>query len=278
MRPWLGGLLAALLLLTPALAQDRLARGRALVEGIAVCGNCHTPKGPDGDLPGRALAGGLVIEEPGLFRAVAPNITPDPATGIGRWTDAQIGLAIREGRRPDGSLIGPPMPIELYRAISDADLAAIIAYLRSVPPVRNAPDRSTFQVPLPPDYGPPVGAVAAPAETPLARGAYLAGPLGHCIECHTPMGADGRRDWRRTGAGGTPLTTPMGPVVPPNITPSAAGIGGWTDGQIARAIRQGISADGHPLSPPMGFAYYARMPAGEMADLIAWLRALPPQP
>jgi mono/diheme cytochrome c family protein len=265
----------------PAPTPDRaalLARGASLTESIVACGNCHTPKGPQGELPGLALAGGLIIEEPGAFRAVVPNITPDPESGIGRWSDAEIGRAIRDGVRPDGSLIGPPMPIELYRGISDDDLAAIVAYLRSVPAVRNpVPGRSTYAMPLPPSYGPPVERVAGPpAGDPVARGAYLAGPLGHCIECHTPMAANGQRDWARTGAGGPPLTTPFGQVVPRNITP--AGIGGWTDAQILRAVTQGIAPDGRRLMPPMGYPYYARMTPGDLADLVAWLRSLPPQP
>lgn len=258
--------------------QQRLVeRGAYLVTTIAACGNCHTPKGPQGDLPGMELAGGMVLEEPGLFRAVGPNITPDPETGIGRWTDAQIATAIREGKRPDGSLIGPPMPIELYRGISDRDLAAMVAYLRSVPPVRNAVERSRYEIPLPPSYGPPVGRVSGPPERDaIARGAYLAGPLGHCIECHTPMGPEGRRDWSRTGAGGPPINGPWGAALPRNITPSrSAGIGTWTDAQIIRAVTQGISADGHRLSPPMAFASYARMRQQDLRDLVVYLRSLP---
>ncbi len=265
----------------PALAQQQQAlveRGRYLVNGIAACGNCHTPKGPNGDLPGMDLAGGQVLEEPGLFRAVASNITQDRETGIGAWTDAQIALAIREGRRPDGRLIGPPMPIELYRGISDADLAAMVAYLRTVRPVRNAVEASRFEIPLPPGYGPPVGRVDPPADNPVARGAYLAGPLGHCTECHTPMGPEGRRDWARTGAGGPPINGPWGAAVPPNITPHAEGLAGWSEAQVIRAVTQGISADGRRLSPPMGFSYYARMRPEDLRDLAAWLRSLPPQP
>ena len=77
----------------------------------------------------------MVFDEP-PFKAYAPNITPDRDTGIGKWTDAQLVKAIREGVRPDKSLIGPPMPIEFYRHLSDADLAAIIAYLRAQPAVK----------------------------------------------------------------------------------------------------------------------------------------------
>jgi mono/diheme cytochrome c family protein len=257
-----------------------LERGRYLVESIAGCGNCHTPKGPGGELPGMALAGGFVIEEPNAFRAVVPNITPDIETRIGAWSDAQVALAIREGRRPDGSLIGPPMPIELYRGIADRDLAAMVVYLRSVPPVRNAvAEKSTYQFPLPPAYGPAVGAVPPPAETAVARGAYLAGPVGHCIECHTPMTPGSGRDWSRTGAGGPPLATPFGPVVPRNITPHRTeGIGAWSDDEIRRAVTEGIAANGHPLGPPMGYAYYARMRRADLDDVVAYLRSLPPLP
>jgi len=265
----------------PAAAQtqaDLVARGRYLVESIAGCGNCHTPKGPNGDLPGRHLAGGAVLDEP-PFRAVASNITPDPETGIGRWTDAQIALAIREGKRPDGSIIGPPMPIELYRGISDRDLAAMVAYLRTVPPVRNRVERSVYRIPLPPNYGPPVANVPDPPENdPVARGRYLAGPVGHCIECHTPMGEGGRHDWSRTGAGGRPFNGPWGTSVAANITPNRArGLGDWTDEQIIRAITRGISADGRRLFPPMGYAYYARMSERDLRDLVAYLRSLPAQ-
>lgn len=263
-------------LAAPAFAQTDpalVARGQALVEGIVACGNCHTPKGPQGDLPGRHLAGGLTIEEPGAFRAVASNITPDPETGIGRWTDAQLLAAIREGRRPDGSLIGPPMPFAFYRNISDADARAIVAYLRSVPPVRNAVERSTFSHPLPPAWGPPVTSVPPPADNAVARGAYLAGPLGHCLDCHTPMNADGSRDMARAGQGGPVINGPAGPVAPPDITP--ARLAAWSDAEIARAIQQGVSRDGRPLRPPMGYGYYARMTPAQMGDLIAYLRSLP---
>lgn len=276
-------LLGALLLFAawPAQAQpaDPVARGRYLVESIAGCGNCHTPKGPQGDLPGLALAGGQVFDE-APFLAVASNITPDPETGIGRWTDAQIARAIREGIRPDGRIIGPPMPIELYRGISDNDLAAMVAYLRSVPAVRNAVPASEYRMPLPPAYGPPVAHVPdPPANDPVARGAYLAGPVGHCIECHTPMVEGGRRDWSRTGAGGQTFPGPWGTSVARNITPDRDhGIGAWTDAQIIRAMTEGVSADGRPLYPPMGYAYYARISTADRADLIAYLRSLRPIP
>jgi mono/diheme cytochrome c family protein len=256
------------------LAETAVERGRYLVETIAGCGNCHTPKGPNGPLPGKALAGGFVVEAP-PFTAVTSNITPDRETGIGRWTDKQLVVAIREGRRPDGSLIGPPMPFEFYRRLADADVKAIVAYLRTVPPVRNAVAKSQYRIPLPAAYGPPIGAVSPPsASDKVAYGGYLAGPVGHCLECHTPMGADGRRDMTRAGAGGEPFDGPWGVSVAANITPAA--LGNWTDAEIERAIRKGISRDGHKLFPPMGYAYYDGISASDMTALIAFLRSLPP--
>jgi mono/diheme cytochrome c family protein len=74
-----------------------LERGRYLANSIVACGNCHTPMGPDGPVPGMEYAGGMVIDMEGLFTANVANITPDMETGIGSWTDEQIATAIREG-------------------------------------------------------------------------------------------------------------------------------------------------------------------------------------
>ena len=99
---------------------DLLACGRYLGEVVAFCGACHHSFGPGMQpIPGRELADGRVFAERGM-RAAAPNITQDRETGIGAWTDAGIVAAIRQGHRPDGSLIGPPMPVESYRGIAPA--------------------------------------------------------------------------------------------------------------------------------------------------------------
>jgi mono/diheme cytochrome c family protein len=226
------------------------------------------------------LAGGRIIVDRG-FRAVVPNITPDPDTGIGRWSDAEIAAAIRDGRRPDGTLIGPPMPIALYRGLSDHDLIAMVAYLRAVPPVQHAvTERSTYPFPLTAD-GPPVAGVPdPPKDDPVARGAYLAGPVAHCMDCHTPPLPGERRDWSRIGAGGVPFEVPGGTAVARNVTSSKEyGIGGWTEEQIIRALTQGISADGHRLAPPMSgrAAIWAQLTERDQHDLVAYLRSLPPQ-
>jgi len=258
-----------------------MERGRYVIEIAAACGFCHTTRGADGQLlPNMKLAGGRVIADRG-FRAVVPNITPDPDTGIGRWSDAEIAAAIRDGRRPDGTLIGPVMPIALYRGLSDHDLMAMVAYLRAVLPVEHAvTERSTYPFPLTP-YGPPVAGVPDPPDDdPVARGAYLAGPLAHCIDCHTPPLPGERRDWSRIGAGGVPFEVPGGVAVSRNITSSKEyGIKDWTDEQIIRVLTQGISADGRRLAPPMSgrASIWAQLTERDKHDLVAYLRSLPPQ-
>jgi len=262
---------------TGGAAETLLDRGAYLVRGIAACGNCHTPQGPDGPDMSRELAGGPPIEIPGAFVAVAPNLTPDTETGLGGWTDAEIATAIREGKRPDGSLIGPPMPFQLYRSISDRDVAAIVAYLRSLPAVRNDSPASTYHIPLPPAYGPPVGSVPEPDRgDPVVYGAYLAGPLGHCIECHSGPTAAGLPDIEnQLGAGGFEMPGPWGLSVAANITP--ANLGDWSDAEIERAITQGVRPDGTRLKPPMPFGHYANIRNEDLAAIVAYLRTLPPK-
>jgi mono/diheme cytochrome c family protein len=262
----------------PASAEETpLERGTYLMGSIVACGNCHTPRGPDGPLPGMALAGGLELSLPG-FVAYAPNITPDQETGIGGWTDAEIITAIREGKRPDGSIIGPPMPIGMYRGLSDGDVKAIVAYLRQVTPVRNEVQESRYDIPLPPAYGPPVTRVPEPDRTDtVAYGAYLAGPAGHCMECHTPLGETGFDFANRLGAGGLEIPGPWGVSVAANITPHETdGIGAWTDREIKDAITKGVRPDGNRLAPPMAFDHYANMTEDDLDAIVAYLRSLKP--
>lgn len=265
----------------PAAAQDAklLARGAYLMNGIVACGNCHAQRDEKGRvLTGRGLSGGFVFdEEP--FKAYAPNITPDPDTGIGKWSEAQIVRAIREGIRPDGSLIGPPMPIEFYHHMADDDARALAAYLKAQPPVRNVVPRSEYRIKLPPAYGPPIAApiVAPPRGNAVQYGEYLAGPLGHCMDCHTPWTPAGP-DMSRIGAGGNPLKGPWGVSLSRNLTPHETGLKDWSDAEIARAIREGKRRDGSPLKPPMAFDWYRNIDEQDMAALIAYLRSLKPLP
>jgi mono/diheme cytochrome c family protein len=266
---------AMVLFSAPALSDEIVKHGCYLVDTVAACVNCHTPKGPSGPLPGKRLSGGDVIKHRD-FTAVVPNITPDNETGIGRWTDEELILAIREGRRPDGSLLGPAMPSRFYRGIGDDDARAIAACLRAATPVSNPiTAKSHYDSPLPSSWGPPVGEVAAPSKSDtIAYGAYLAGPVARCMDCHTDRhnGVDSA-----LGAGGKEFHGPWGVSVAANITADKAeGIGDWTDDEIERAIRTGIGRAGNKLSPPMPFAAFSKMKPDDMAALIAYLRSLPP--
>lgn len=256
-----------------ARAETLLERGTYLMQGIVACGNCHTPQGPDGPLPGMELAGGLEMKLDGIH-AYSSNLTPDVETGLGGWSDDEIVTAIREGRRPDGTMIGPIMPIALYRNMSDRDVRAIVAYLRALQPVKNAVPESTYAFPLPQSYGPPVTTVAeVPRDDTLAYGAYLAGPLGHCIECHSPMGPTGP-DWHgQLGAGGLEFPGPWGVSVSANITPT--NLADWSDAEIKRAIADGLRPDGAKLMPPMPFGYYRNVSPQDLDAIVAYLRTLP---
>jgi mono/diheme cytochrome c family protein len=116
---------------------DRVARGKYLVT-IMSCHDCHTPGyflgKPDMD---RFLGGsdvGFKIP-PGVFHGA--NLTPDKETGLGKWTDGEIITAIRTGKRPDGRELAPVMPYHAFAQLTDPDVKAIVAYLRTLPPVKN---------------------------------------------------------------------------------------------------------------------------------------------
>jgi hypothetical protein len=263
-------------------ADDELIeRGTYIVETIAACGNCHTPKDMDTalDIQSLAYAGSYVIKDPG-FVAYAPNITMDVETGIGSWTDEEIIVSIRDGLRPDGTILGPPMPSSFYRTMSDYDVRAIVAYMRTFKPVKNAVPKSQYNIPLPANYGPMIGSVPPVSkDDALAYGKYVTVSLGHCIGCHTPV-AKGQFDFSRTNVGGRLFTNIHGlgfTTVSTNITPHpVAGIGSWTDVEIKRAITDGIGRDGRVLSKAMGFAHYKNISAEDLDAIVLYLRSLPP--
>ncbi len=263
----------------PVSAETLLERGTYLMKGPVACGNCHTPKDNRGrPIANMEMAGGFKFDEK-PFTAYAPNITPDQETGIGKWTDAQIIRAIREGFRPDGSLIGPPMAIPFFRNMSDRDAKAIVAYLRQVKPVKHKVPKSVYRIKLPPAYGPPVKSVAAvtPSAGKVKYGEYLVA-ISHCLDCHTPMGERGR-DMSRKGAGGFPFDGPWGTVFSANITPDKkTGIGSWTDRQIKAAITNGVRKDGTKMLPPMAYAWYKNIKPADLDAIVAYLRSLKPLP
>ncbi len=256
---------------TSGWAEPTLERGTYLVEGPAACGSCHSAQGPDGPVAGLTLAG-MVVEQNEMFTAVAPNITP--AGAVGAWSDEELVRSIREGIRPDGSVIGPPMPIHLYRRMSDDDVRSIVMYLRQVAPVQHDPGESVYNIPLPPGYGPPVESVASiPAGVTVEYGEYLGGPIAHCVECHSPMGPQGPMVDTHTGGGGMEFRGPWGLSLAPPIT--SAAIVGYTDEELDGMIRQGVQPDGTAMLPPMPYGHFARLTDDDLAAIIVYLRQLP---
>jgi mono/diheme cytochrome c family protein len=272
-----------------ASAESAVARGGYLVNTILACGNCHTPRDAGGALiDDRALSGGLTITTP-AFVATAPNITPDRETGLGNWSEAEIRRTLIEGIRPEhGRLPGVPlaavMPVGFYKALLPDDLDAIIAYLRTVKPVRNMVADPVYRAPvhraLYPDAE--AGFTKADFTDPVRRGEYLV-TIGHCMECHSTFSA-GSSDYKdglgRGGrAFGPALIQGLGSewhgAVAPNITSDpTVGIGSWSDAEIEHAIRKGIARDGHRLNPPMAFMFYAGLSDADVGDIIAYLRTL----
>ena len=269
-------LLAALGAASAASAEVSVARGEYLVRGPAGCGNCHTPMGPEGFIMDQELAGRLVEENP-AFTAIGANLTP--ASRIADWSDAELARAIREGIRPDGTVIGPPMPITMYRGLGDDDLMSIVAFLRTLPAVENDLPASTYNIPLPPAYGSPVESVTAPPRgVTVEYGAYLAGPIAHCMECHTPMGPQGPMVETDLGRGGFEFHGPWGTSIAANLTNHEDGLAGYSDDQIKAMITQGVHSDGSPMLPPMPYGYLAQMTPEDLDAIVLYLRSLPGLP
>jgi mono/diheme cytochrome c family protein len=249
---------------TLARADDAIERGKYLVT-VGICGSCHTPN----------LSGGR--KTAGILSA---NITPDNETGIGAWTDAQIIEAIRNGKRPNGDPVRPSMGVFWYKGLSDSDMHAIVAYLRTVPPVHTTFERPPMTK-LPPDYGAPVSNVAeVPRSEKLAYGRYVGANIAHCMQCHTPRGADGLPDLTRLGAGGNTYDAPGGgKATSVNITPgNTDGVATWSDEDIKRAITKGVRPNGAQMIPVMDFDYYAEFKPDDLDALIVFLRSLKPVP
>lgn len=138
---------------TAARADDQVARGKYLVT-LMGCGDCHTPGYFLGkpDLAHPLSGSDIGFFVPGVGVRWGPNLTPDPQTGLGTWSDADVIRALRTGVTPGGRRLIPAMPYESFAALTDADAAAIVAYLRSLPPVRHA-----VPAPVGPDEKPSAG-------------------------------------------------------------------------------------------------------------------------
>jgi mono/diheme cytochrome c family protein len=262
---------------------EQFARGRYLAENVSGCMECHTPhdwSARASPLTAGMLGAGEVVplsSMPGHI--VAPNITPDAETGAGNWTDRQLARAIREGIGHDGRALFPAMPYQRFRALSDEDLAAIIVYLRSLPPVRNALPRTKVkllagvvvrQMPKHLDAHPPPHDLS----TPEKRGAYLAA-IAACEDCHTPMNSLGQRLQKMSFGGGFILAGPFGRVASANLTPDPSGIPYYTKEIFLEVMRKG-SVGGRLLNPVMPWTTYRGMTDEDLSSVFAYLRGLAP--
>jgi cytochrome c553 len=278
MKPRIAGLAVILLgfVGSAGSAETPTERGAYLVNTIGACGNCHARDAAADRTT--ELSGGFEFDGE-VGHIVMPNITPAPETGIGKWTEAEIVVALRDGKRPDGSLIGPPMPIPVYRQISDHDAQAIAAYLRSLRPVKNALTRSQYKNPLPPSYGSPVTHVEEPVPTSKAAyGSYLA-CIGHCVLCHSPPGEGKPFNMSLAYTGGRefPRFGQIAPSVSRNITADPEqGIGKWSDDDIKTAITKGMRPDGSKLAGPMPYDWYAQIAPDDLDAIVAFLRTIKP--
>ena len=271
--------------ITPA----RLARGEYIFR-LADCDGCHSQR-DFGRFGGPVVAGGRgkggAIPEARLpGRVVARNITPDLDTGIGAWADGEKIRAIREGISRDGSALFPMMPYRNFRHMSDEDVYALVAYLNTVPPVKNPVPRTKldFPVSLMMKSAPqPAGSVPPPdLSTKVKRGEYLV-TLAGCADCHTQE-ARGQLIESRRLAGGRAFRIGPAMVVTANLTPDPeTGLGQWKEEHFLRKFYQyrkyvekgspEITAKDFTLMPWLDFY---QLPPEDLGAIYAYLRTVRP--
>ena len=212
-------------------------RGRALtIAGDCVA--CHTAPG------GKPFAGGLALATPfGVI--MTPNITPDEATGIGRWTQAEFARAMHEGRGRNGSYLYPAFPYPYFTKVTREDTDAIYDYLKTLTPVSNAVNRRTLPFPFSVRalmigwnslFFKPSPFVLDPGRSAeFNRGAYLVEGLGHCGACHTPLNAFGANKASQFLQGNR-----IDDWTAPNITnDQQSGLGKWPVDDIVQYLKNG---------------------------------------
>jgi mono/diheme cytochrome c family protein len=254
----------------------QIERGRYLTI-LSDCGSCHTVPGSK-----QPFAGGRAIETP-FGNIVAPNITPDPETGIGSWSDAQFDAAIRKGLRRDGSRLYPAMPYNAYTKMSRDDVLAIRAYLNTLTPVHNAVVADTLPFPFSirasvrvwdalyfkeGEYRPEPGNSAE-----WNRGAFLVDGPGHCGACHTPktfLGGDKTGQYLR----GSYL---QGWSAPDITNDSRLGLGQWSKEDLVSYLRSGhnrITAATGPMSEVVTLST-AHINDPDLNAIATYLKSLP---
>ena len=262
---------------TPA----RLERGRYLVEAVVDCFGCHS----DNDwtshdahpLPGKKGGGALFPIENIPFKLYAPNVSPDPETGAGKWTDEDFYRALTQGIGHDGRTLFPFMPYPHFREMADEDLASIIVYVRSIEPVRNALPRTEIPDPIKAILKPLPPKQPAPLpdwSTPVKRGGYLVNAAG-CSDCHTPATPQGEPIAGLDFAGGENLKGPWGEVASSNITPDASGLSYYNEGLFVQMIRTGYQG-ARKINQIMPFGAYRNMADADLKAIFAYLCTFKP--
>jgi len=260
--------------------QERIARGRYLAEGVLTCTRCHSDRNwsEDGGPPVQPWVGHRFgeIEKPWM---VAPNLTSDPETGAARWTDDMLARAIREGVGHDGRALDPNMWYRAFSGLADEDLVAVVTYVRTIAPIRNAlpqtrePWQRRFTVNSMPQ--PITQTQGAPDQsTPVKRGQYLEF-IADCAGCHTDWYHPGSAVNGQIFAGGNELWAPGGVVFSPNITPDPSGISYYDEAQFIRVMRTG-KVGARNLSPIMPWQWYRNMSDDDLKAVFAWLRVQSP--
>jgi mono/diheme cytochrome c family protein len=256
------------------------ARHGAYLAKAAGCVACHTAE----EKSAVPYAGGRALKTPfGVF--YGPNITPDDETGIGRWSEADFMRAMRDGVRPDGAPLYPAFPYPSFTRMTDRDMRDLWAYLRTLPPARQANRAHELRFPLgmrflvtvwkrlyftPGAFSPPPN-----VEPAIARGAYLVSAISHCGECHTPRNIAGAPRVDRFLAGGK---GPDGKNVP-NLTPTR--LKSWSDEDLREFFTTGLTPDGDAAAGAMAEVIRnstSQLAVDDLAALVAYLRSLPALP
>jgi hypothetical protein len=281
-RPFFGPNARALTDRTFERTPERLERGRYIATTRVGCQYCHSPH--DWSNPATPIIAGTEFsgeEEPyeGLpGRIVAPNLTPDRETGAGTWTDDQFARAIREGIGHDGRTLFPLMPYQVFREMSDEDLASVVVYLRSLPPVRHELPKTEVISPvkyLIRSAPQPVTAAVPdiPASDTVKRATYVT-KLAGCEDCHTPQ-VKGQYVTALAFAGGFPFIGPWGSVTTANITPDASGISYYDEALFLDVLHTG-RVRARVLSSIMPVMIYKNMTDDDLKLVFSYLQTVKP--
>jgi mono/diheme cytochrome c family protein len=270
---------------------DRIARGEYIFTTLASCDDCHSErdfKKLGGPVTPMGRGKGMVMPLNGLPGViVASNITPDSETGIGNWTDGEKIRAIRDGVSKDGRALFPLMPYESYRHLSDVDVQALVAYMNTLPPIRNPLPKTSVSFPasmLIKSVPQPVTSVDwADPDGGEIYGDYLVKIAG-CEECHTPVNFMGSPRSFLRFAGGRVFDTPYGKVASANITPDEeTGIGSWKFQQFRDRMKgwAHYETDGYPNAAPERFTLmpwisYARISEHDLESIYLYLKSVKP--